>query len=90
MKKAKTKTTKKATKHNPKSEAAQEKAILNRGALLWDMKVSADGKTVLVTAKMALPPYELFAVFDLRDCYKKRKPLKGIGKAMVKLVRTRK
>lgn len=31
---------------------------------------------------------EVIAIFDLRDCYRKRRPLKGIGKKLAKMTRT--
>jgi hypothetical protein len=70
-------------KHNPKSEAAQRVTLRNREKYEWDLSI--DDNRVMAHDSNGM----LAAVFDLRDCYRKRKPLKGIGKAMSKLVRTR-
>ncbi len=75
----------KKKKHNPKSEAAQREAIRNKWDNLWT--VHATDETVEVVAYVRLDGEEVALVrFDLRDCYRKRAPLKGITKALRKVV----
>lgn len=78
--KPKNKLTKQARKHDPKSEAAMRRAIRDRGGLEWRLFIFQS--VVQATGSDG----ELIAEFDLRDCYRKRAPLKGITKAMRKAV----
>lgn len=70
----------KSKKWNPKSEAAMRKAIRDRAGLEWQLFIFQS--IVQATGSDG----ELIAEFDLRDCYRKRQPLKGITKAMRKAV----
>ena len=67
-------------KHNPKSEAAMREAIKNKTRYEWFLAIFSESVQAWWNS-------ELVAEFDLRDCYRKRRPLKGIGKAVSKLVR---
>lgn len=90
----------KQTKHDLRSEAAQREAIrLAKESKVYfkDEKVyfkdESDGMhynhSPFVYALRTWSD-ELIAIFDLRDCYRKRAPLKGITKAVRKAVQPRK
>jgi len=74
-------------RHKPETEAAQRDALERMGELDWVLKSDVAKTTKVVVA------YEqtgrITAIFDLRDCYKKRAPLKGITKAVRRAVQPR-
>lgn len=76
----------KKKKHNPRSEAAQREAL--RDPTRWQWQLDRVGGIVEVWDLSGLND-ELIAVFNLRDCYRKRKPLKGIMKATRKAIQPR-
>lgn len=81
----KTKTQKRTKKHDPRSEAAQREAIKQRKNLSFEPCSYPD--RIEVQAIMFMNgAYETVAIFDLRDCYRKRSPLKGIKKAFNKAI----
>lgn len=69
-----------------KTEAAQRRAI----------KLMNDGLAYIAVSNAHSPILEVradsktIALFDLRDCYRKRAPLKGIQKTMRKAVQPKK
>lgn len=82
---------KKTKKHNPRSEAAQREAIKRLAEPGVDLKWLAGGEDYEIYAIQALggTQNEVIAIFDLRDCYRKRKPLTGITKTMRKVIQPR-
>ena len=85
----------KAKKRNPRSEAAQREAIR-----LWNKccvilipipcttQIKAEISS-LGSASTNRPYREIVAIFDLRDCYRKRAPIKCITKAVRKAIQPR-
>lgn len=74
-------------KHDPRSEAAQRevcKMILQGDDIYWDRRDTLLYAYHSHTANLfGKPPT---AIFDLRDCFRKRLPLKGIKKAFNKAI----
>lgn len=76
-------------KRDPRSEAAMREAIrrhIDKGDVIWDVCWSED--STFVTASTP-NDREYIAIFDLRDCFRKRAPLKGIAKKMRKAIQPR-
>ncbi len=77
----------KKRKHDPRSEAAMREAIK-----LWlkqDAELTVRHKQIGTCELEIEKNNETLAIFDLRDCYRKRQPLKGITKAVRKAVQPR-
>lgn len=77
---------KKSKKHNPRSEAAQRFAVKSFMAGDAFMEENRAKLYPSVNIHVVGGSNELLATFDLRDCYRKRAPLKGIKKAMTKAI----
>lgn len=78
---------KKAKKHDPRSEAAQRaacKKLKNGRAHIELWSDEAVGMYEIAISNTYLD--KVLAIFDLRDCYRKRKPLTGIMKKVRKAV----
>lgn len=78
------KTQKRIKKHDPRSEAAQRRLIkaLKEGDVYTNRSFLNAYTVQFIDAVNG----ELLAIFDLRDCYRKRQPLKGIKKAFNKAI----
>lgn len=82
----------KQIKHNRRSEAAQRegcKALGNKtGYIAYQIEI--DEKPFYLQrwelAVISTKGHGIIAIFDLRDCYRKRAPLKGINKAFKKAI----
>lgn len=85
-------------KHNPRSEAAQKNAIGKLGQP--GISVNSPMNSGWASVNDKLKPTEIaivddykdedkwiLAIFDIRDCYRKRQPLMGINKALKKAIR---
>lgn len=86
----------KQTKHDPRSEAAQREAIRlfnlphNGQPIIRRDHSFTDDKDFSPTVEFVLIATEqTIAIFDLRDCYRKRKNLVGINKAFRKTIASR-
>ena len=87
-------TKKKTRKRNPRSERAMKAAVENRRSYHWVLATGrGDHKFIEVyrsysnwLTKHDEPP---IAIFDLRDCYRKRQPLTGITKRLRRAVRSK-
>jgi len=79
---------KKVSKRNPRSEAAMREAAKLMGLVrrTWDMGLVISEKPFLLEYHAI---GRLIAIFDLRDCYRKRKPLKGVAKELKKVMTRR-
>lgn len=88
-----TKPTKRARKHNVRSEAAMRKAIkkwTTEKPVCREHSLTDDGYPIVnFYDGFHINEDKLIAIFDLRDCYRKRQPLKGITKAVRKAVQPR-
>ncbi|HXF28950.1 MAG TPA: hypothetical protein VN457_03805, partial [Chlamydiales bacterium] len=71
-------------KHDPRSEAAQRAAIKAYDAGIGWIGFSGTGPAPIVYILRG--ETEVLAIFDLRDCYRKRQPLKGITKKLRKAI----
>lgn len=72
-------------KRSVRSEAAMREAMKHLRHLHWDIFIGP--KTVRVEAYAEHDMrVQTVAVFDLRDCYRKRAPLKGITKKLRKAI----
>ena len=80
-------------KHDPRSEAAQREAIkkLKGGACVvphWsNTELNLKPFEIAITKDTDVDePVEVYAIFDLRDCFRKRSPLTGYMKSQRKAV----
>lgn len=79
-----------AKKRDPRSEAAQKEAVrlLKRNTVnecaAYPYFVEEPGSTEVQILRGDTE--EVIAIFDLRDCYRKREPLKGITKKFRKAI----
>lgn len=78
---------KKIKKHDPRSEAAQREVFKDREFFIWHTYHTKSTIEIHALGTLALGnPGQAVAIFDLRDCYRKRQPLKGITKAVRKAI----
>jgi hypothetical protein len=78
----------KAKKHDPKSEAAQREALREPYHWVWQLDAT-EGVVRAYDRTFDSKGRErdiVLAIFDLRDCYRKRAPLKGVTKALRKAI----
>ncbi len=73
------------TKRNPRSEVAQREAFKNRKNV--SLCIVHTEKTIEVHASSGTITY---AIFDIRDCFRKRQPLTGITKKIRKAIQPKK
>ena len=78
---------KQGRKRDPRSEASQRAALrrIKQGSAFRQLGDGEERHIVRVYETNA--PGALLAIFDLRDCYRKRAPLKGIKKKLGEIVR---
>ena len=76
-----------AKTHNHRSEVAQREAcrLLRRGEATKSFACYEKPFEIHVYKDVG-KKWEKVAIFDLRDCYRKRRPLKGVTKAMRKAI----
>lgn len=77
---------KKAKKRNPRSEAAQREALKKLYYSSVRIAWLEGGEDYEIYIK---EDEEVVAIFDLRDCYRKRKPLTGITKKLRSAIQPR-
>lgn len=78
----------KSKKRNPRSEAAMREAgkLMRLVPKTWDMGLKVSREPFILEYHAI---GRLIAIFDLRDCYRKRKPLKGVAKELKKVMQRR-
>jgi hypothetical protein len=77
-------------KRNPRSEAAMREAVrllLKDEAKCWIKH--GNGAPTEVEISSGREGAELLAIFDLRDCYRKRAPLTGVTKKLKAAIRSK-